>query len=180
MSKYTYERLLEPPAGSFFLFGPRGTGKSTWLRRRFPEAAFIDLLDETRYQTYLARIGAFAGELRALDDGCTVVLDEVQRLPALLNEVHRHIESRGMRFVLCGSSARKLKQAGTNLLAGRAVRRAMHPLLPEELGPDFDLDAVLQWGSIPVMWSAPDRSEALLAYAQMYLREEIQAEALWA
>lgn len=106
------------------------------------------------------------------------MVDEVQRIPPLLNEAHRHIEERGLRFVLCGSSARRLKTAGTNLLAGRAVRRNMHPLLPEELGRDFDLESVLRWGSLPVVWSAPDRGDALAAYAQLYLKEEVQAEAL--
>jgi len=173
-----FPRLLRPPKGSFFLFGPRGTGKSTWLRQEFPRAHTFNLLEESRYQFYLADIGRFAAELATIPPGSVVVIDEVQRIPALLNEVHRHIEEHGMRFVLCGSSARKLKAGGTNLLAGRAVRRCMHPLVAEEMGADFDLDAVLRWGSLPVIWSAPDRRDALLAYAQMYLREEIQAEAL--
>jgi predicted AAA+ superfamily ATPase len=177
MSRPSYRRLLEPPKGSFFLFGPRGTGKSTWLRESFPDAHVVDLLDEALYQSYLAEPGRFAAELRAVTAN-TVVLDEVQRLPGLLNEVHRHIEQTKRRFVLCGSSARKLKTAGTNLLAGRAVRRALHAFVPEELGDDFDLDEVLRWGSLPVVWSAADRSDALAAYAQMYLREEVQAEAL--
>jgi predicted AAA+ superfamily ATPase len=173
-----YPRLLKPPRGSFFLFGPRGVGKSTWLRAVFPRAHRIDLLDEALYQSYLADAGRFAGELRSLPAGSLVVLDEVQRVPALLNEVHRHIEERGLRFVLCGSSARKLKTAGTNLLAGRAVRRELHPFLPEELGEDFVLDDALRFGTLPVIWMAPDRREALLAYALMYLKQEVQAEAL--
>ena len=177
MSK-VYRRLISPPRGSFFLFGPRGVGKSTWLRGAFPGAHWIDLLDEALYQSYLVDIGAFAGELRSLSPGSLVVLDEVQRLPALLNEVHRHIEGRRLQFVLCGSSARRLKTAGTNLLAGRAVRRYLHPFLPEELGRDFDLDAALRYGTLPVIWTAPDRGEALAAYAQLYLKEEVQAEAL--
>ena len=177
MSK-AYPRLLTAPKGSFFLFGPRGAGKSTWLGAAFPRAHRIDLLDEGLYQSYLADAGGFAGQLRALEPGSTVLVDEVQRLPALLNEVHRHIEQRGLRFVLCGSSARKLKTAGTNLLAGRAVRRHLHPFLPEELGKDFDLDVALRFGTLPVIWTAPDRAETLAAYAQLYLKEEVQAEAL--
>ncbi len=173
-----FSRLLVPPKGSFFLFGPRGTGKSTWLRLALPQAYVVNLLDESRYQAYLADVSLFAGELATLRRGSTVIVDEIQRLPPLLNEVHRHIEERGLRFALCGSSARKLRASGTNLLAGRAVRRAMHPLVPEELGPAFDLDVVLRFGSLPVIWSAPDRKDALLAYAQTYLRDEIQAEAL--
>jgi len=178
MSSVIYPRVITPPRGSFFLFGPRGVGKSTWLRSVFPRAHRIDLLDEALYQSYLADVGAFAGELRSLSPGSLVVVDEVQRLPALLNEVHRHIEDRRVRFVLCGSSARKLKTAGTNLLAGRAVRRHLHPFLPEELGRDFDLDEALRYGTLPVIWTAPDRGEALAAYAQLYLKEEVQAEAL--
>jgi len=173
-----FPRILRPPKGSFFLFGPRGTGKSTWLRSTFPGASVFDLLDEALYQSYLADIGRFASELRAVPRESVVIVDEIQRIPALLNEVHRHMEERGLRFVLCGSSARKLKTAGTNLLAGRAALRHLHPLLPEELGGDFDLEAVLRWGSLPVVWSAPDRREALEAYAHLYLKEEVQAEAL--
>ena len=178
MDTSPYPRVAVPPKGSFFLFGPRGAGKSTWLRSVFPQAHRVDLLDEALYQSYLADIGAFAGELRGLAPGSLVVVDEVQRLPALLNEVHRHIEDRRLRFVLCGSSARKLKTAGTNLLAGRAVRRYLQPFLPEEVGKDFDLDVALRYGTLPVIWMAPDRGEALVAYAQLYLKEEVQAEAL--
>lgn len=107
-----------------------------------------------------------------------MVVDEVQRLPSLLSEVHRAIEELGLRFVLLGSSARKLKAAGTNLLAGRALLRTMHPLLPVELGEDFNLDDVLRYGSVPIIWNALSRRDRLEAYTQLYLREEIQAEAL--
>jgi predicted AAA+ superfamily ATPase len=178
MAEVLYARLLEPPRGSFFLFGPRGTGKSTWIRTRFPKAHVIDLLDEARYQGYLADAARFSAEVRAVPAGATVVVDEIQRIPSLLNDVHRLIEERRMRFILCGSSARKLKTGGTNLLAGRAAQRFMHPLLPEEMGEDFDLEQVLRWGSIPVIWAAPDRRDALEAYAQLYLGHEVQAEAL--
>lgn len=178
MGNSAYPRIAVPAQGSFFLFGPRGVGKSTWLRRVFPSAHRIDLLDEGLFQSYLADVAAFGRELRGLSSGSLVVVDEVQRLPGLLNEVHRQIEERGLRFVLCGSSARKLKTAGTNLLAGRAVRRHLHPFVPEELGRDFDLDAALRHGTLPVVWTSPDRGEALAAYAQLYLKEEVQAEAL--
>ncbi len=178
MTTHEYRRILRPPKGSFFLFGPRGTGKSTWLRATFPTAHAVNLLDEALYQSYLARTDLFAAELRALKPGSLVVVDEVQRLPQLLNEVHRFMEERKLRFALCGSSARKLKQSGTNLLAGRAVRRAMHPFLPEELGEGFELERVLRWGSLPVIWGAATAPEALEAYVQMYLREEIQSEAI--
>ena len=178
MTEPWYPRLLAPPKQSFFLFGPRGTGKSTWVRQTLPAAHRIDLLDEALYQSYLARIGLFADELRTLAAGTTVCVDEVQRLPQLLNEVHRFIEDRRLRFVLCGSSARKLKREGTNLLAGRAVRRVMHPFVPEELGADFSLDTALASGTLPVIWQAEDRQDALRAYVRLYLKEEIQAEAI--
>lgn len=173
-----YPRIQREPDGSFFLFGPRGVGKSTWARERFAGAHWVDLLDEARFNELSADPGLFADELRTIAHDRPVVVDEVQRIPNLLNEVHRFIESRGMRFVLLGSSARKLKTAGTNLLAGRALLREMFPLVPEELGADFDLDEVLSAGSLPVVWTSPDRRGALEAYVRLYLREEIRAEAL--
>lgn len=173
-----YQRLIRDSAKSFFLFGARGTGKSTWLRQQFPDALFIDLLDESKYQSYLARPSEFAEVVATAKPSQWIVIDEVQRLPNLLNEVHRSIEVNKRRFVLCGSSARKLKQIGTNLLAGRATRRFVYPLIPEELRADFDLDSILTYGSIPLIWQAADKIEALEDYAQMYLREEIQAEAI--
>lgn len=173
-----YRRLLAPPAGSFFLLGIRGAGKSTWARAVFADAHVIDLLDEGRFHALAAQPAAFADEVRALPARRVVVVDEVQRLPALLNEVHRAIEDTKRRFVLLGSSARRLKTAATNLLAGRAVLRTMLPLQPDELGKDFDLDRILAYGSIPVIWNAADRRAALEAYVQLYVREEIRAEAL--
>jgi predicted AAA+ superfamily ATPase len=167
-----------PPKQSFFLFGMRGVGKSTWAEQAFPDACRFDLLDEGLFQSYLRDPGLFGRELLRIPRGQTVVVDEVQRLPALLNEVHRFIEKAGLRFALLGSSARKLKQAGTNLLAGRALRRLMFPLLPQELGDDFDLAQVLRFGSLPVIWRSPDKEESLDAYVQLYLKQEIQAEAL--
>ncbi len=171
-------RIFEAPQKSFFLLGPRGVGKSTYLREAFPDAHVVDLLSEDTYQRLLANPGLLAEELRAVSVDRWVVLDEIQRLPALLNEVHRFIEERKMRFVLCGSSARKLKRAGVNLLAGRASRRAMHPFVPGELGDCFDLEDALQNGLLPIVWDSEDKSETLTAYTHMYLREEIQSEAL--
>ena len=173
-----YERLLEPPKGSFFLFGARGTGKTTWARLAFPEAERFDLLDEGLYQAFLADPSLFASRLRAIKPARWVWVDEVQRLPNLLNEVHRFIEERRQRFILTGSSARKLRRTGVNLLAGRAVTRTRYPLLPEELGSDFDLEAVLRFGSLPIVWDSDSKRDTLEAYVQTYLKEEIQAEAL--
>ena len=174
----TYTRLLPPPKQTFFLLGPRGTGKTTWLGAHFGTAHVIDLLEEERYQRYLADAGAFGRELEALVPRSWVVVDEIQRLPTLLNEIHRHIERRGLRFALTGSSARKLRRAGVNLLGGRALQLAMHPLAPAELKADFDVRSALRWGTLPIVLASPDRDATLAAYARLYLREEIQNEAL--
>ncbi len=173
-----YPRLALPPKGSFFLFGVRGVGKTTWIREAFPDAHVVDLLDESRYQELTANPGLLALELRDIARGRVVVLDEVQRVPALLNEVHRAIEGTRRRFALLGSSARRLKTAGTNLLAGRATVRTMYPLVPAELGRDFDVERVLRFGSIPLVWQADDPRATLEAYVNLYIREEIRAEAL--
>jgi predicted AAA+ superfamily ATPase len=172
------DRLYELPARSFFLFGLRGVGKSTWIRQRLPDAYRFDLLDEALYQSLLAEPGLFAGELRRLEPGSWVVVDEVQRLPGLLNEAHRFIEERGLRFALLGSSARKLRASGVNLLAGRALWREMFPLTPEELADDFDLERTLEIGSLPLVLDSEVPVETLRAYVQLYLREEIKGEAL--
>ena len=174
----TYHRLVEPPGQSFFLFGMRGAGKSTWARMVFPDAVYVDLLDERLYQDLLGDPSLFAQSIGDPAPNDWVVVDEVQRLPSLLNEVHRLIETRRLRFVLLGSSARKLKAAGVNLLAGRALRKTMFPLTAAELGPAFDLDRVLRHGSIPLVWTSDAPRDVLEAYAQLYLREEIRAEAL--
>lgn len=173
-----YRRTLSAPKGSFFLFGVRGVGKSTWVRTTFPGAHVVDLLDESRHHALLADPSLLAAEIAALPRSQVVVLDEIQRVPSLLNEVHRAIESTRRRFVLLGSSARRLKTAGTNLLAGRASLETMLPLVPFELGADFDLVRVLRYGSIPVIWRADDARAALESYVQLYLKEEIRAEAL--
>ncbi len=178
MSNENYARLIAPPKRSFFLFGLRGVGKSTWTLERFPDAYYVDLLDESRYQNLLANPGLLALELSDLAPKRVVVLDEVQRVPALLNEVHRAIEASRRRFVLVGSSARRLKTAGTNLLAGRATLHTMYPLLPAELGDDFDLERGLRFGSVPIVWQADDPGATLEAYVQLYVREEIKGEAL--
>jgi predicted AAA+ superfamily ATPase len=173
-----YPRLTTAPKGSFFLFGVRGVGKSTWARERFPKAHLVDLLDESRYEGLVAEPGLLALELATVPAGGTVILDEVQRVPPLLNEVHRAIETKRHRFVLLGSSARRLKTETTNLLAGRATMGTMFPLVPAELGDGFDLSRVLRFGSVPLVWQAEDPRATLEAYVQLYVREEIRGEAL--
>jgi predicted AAA+ superfamily ATPase len=171
-------RLLEPPKQSFFLFGPRGTGKSQWLGERFTgAAASVDLLDEELLVHLLSEPGAFARRLEPLVRNDWVVVDEVQRAPVLLNTVHRFIEKKRVRFVLCGSSARQLRRRGVNLLAGRAVERHLHPFTPAELGERFDLEDALRFGTLPLVWSAAERPDTLRAYVQTYLAQEIRNEA---
>ena len=170
------ERYLETEQ-SFFLFGPRGTGKTTWLKAAFPDAVYIDLLESERFN----RLTASPGSLEKFipkDDAGPVVIDEVQRVPALLNEVHRLIEQRKIQFVLTGSSARALRKRGVNLLAGRALTYRFHPLTVQELGDDFDLAASLQYGHLPYVFQAGNRSDYLASYIQTYLREEVLQEGL--
>ncbi|MBI4594521.1 MAG: ATP-binding protein [Candidatus Rokubacteria bacterium] len=171
-----YPRIIEPPSRqSFFLFGPRGVGKTAWLRARFPDALIFDLLESETYTRLLAAPSRLADQIPAAYKGW-VVLDEIQRLPDLLNEVHRLIEARRLRFVLTGSSARKLRRRGVNLLAGRALTRFMHPLTAGELGGDFDLRRALRYGCLPFACTEPDPRDYLRSYVTTYLREEVQQE----
>ncbi|MGH7823324.1 MAG: ATP-binding protein [Candidatus Binatia bacterium] len=175
-----YPRLLSAPKSSFFLFGPRGTGKSTWVSGLGLARATVNLLDEALYQRIVADPSVFSGRLAGLDKASWVFVDEIQRLPGLLNEVHRLIEEKRLRFILTGSSARKLRQGGVNLLAGRALVRDMFPLLPEEMGEDFDLASALRHGTLALVAASDEaeRDERLAAYVRTYLKEEIKAEAL--
>ena len=169
------------PERSFFLFGPRGTGKSTWLRQVLPEARWYDLLHSDVYLRLLADPSAFRREVEAVPPGTWVVVDEVQRVPALLNEVHSLIARHGRRwtFALCGSSARKLKRADANLLAGRVVNRSFFPLVWAEAGGAVPVDDILRFGLLPAVRQDPAAAVDILdAYAANYLREEIQQEAL--
>ncbi|MDO8834303.1 MAG: AAA family ATPase [Vicinamibacterales bacterium] len=172
-------RFLELPEGSCLLLGPRGTGKSTWLERLLPDALRIDLLRPDVYREFSARPERLAALCAATAAGSTVFVDEVQRVPELLNVVHSIIESSSpRRFVLTGSSARKLRRGGTDLLAGRAVLRSLHPFMAAAL-PDFDLDTALRVGMIPLVRAAVDPEDTLRAYATLYLEQEVQLEG-WA
>ncbi len=172
-------RLLPLPERSFFLFGPRGTGKSTWLRHALPGAVYLDLLDASLYLELLRdphRLEAMVGNRSA---GEWVVLDEIQKIPPLLDEVHRLIESRGWRFALCGSSARKLRRGGVNLLAGRALTLNMEGFSAQELGREFDLPFATDWGTLPFVRDQPEQAaEILSAYLNTHLKEEVREEGL--
>ena len=159
---------------SLFLLGPRQTGKSTLLRNHFPDAPYIDLLADETFR----RLAASPESLgNVVQDHEVVVIDEIQKLPRLLDEVQRLIDIRGTRFLLTGSSARKLRRGRANLLGGRALFFALHPLTSAEIGFDRT-DALLTRGGLPGIVDSPIHWEALRAYAGAYLREEIQAEAL--
>jgi predicted AAA+ superfamily ATPase len=173
-----YARLLKRPENSIFLFGPRGTGKSTWIKQHFEDAVLYDFLDTREALRMERNPGTLSTETERLPERSWVILDEVQKVPAVLDEVHRLIESRNLRFVLCGSSARKLKRGGADLLAGRAVMKEMFPLTSAELGDDFDLAVAVTHGTLPTAVQGRDPEGFLTTYADAYLNEEIRAEAL--
>lgn len=180
-----YHRLLDLPRDrSFFLFGPRQTGKSTLIEAQFGDAAWhVNLLEEDVFLLYSRDPALFRRHvLDQLSRGTkTVFVDEVQRLPALLNEVHSVLLKHKVVFILTGSSARKLKRGGANLLAGRAVRRDLFPFICDEISDVFDLDVALIYGTLPPIVLASDtriKRDILSAYVTVYLREEIQMEGL--
>lgn len=161
---------------SFFLFGPRATGKSTLIRQQLPDAQVYDLLDGQVFRALLRRPKIL--EERVVDASKIIVIDEVQKLPSLLNEVHRLIESKKLRFLLTGSSARKLRRGGANLLAGRAWEARLFPMSWIELGEHFDLLSYLNSSGLPSIYGQADAKEDLAAYVSTYLTQEIQAEAM--
>ena len=175
-----YNRLLHinsESKHSIFLFGPRGTGKTSWLRSHFKNAIYYDLLDDNTYTRLLAWPKRIAEDV-PLDFQDWIIIDEIQKAPKLLDEVHRLIESRQLKFILTGSSARKLRQTGINLLAGRAVTLHMHPLTTIELGDDFNLTKALTQGLLPTVYSHEDPKLYLSSYVATYLREEVLQEGL--
>ena len=176
---YKIRTIKIPENKSIFLFGVRGSGKTSLLQKQFPDALYINLLDESIYQSYLTKVGRFYERVNVFKNDGVVIVDEIQRMPNLLNEVHRLIESSDRRFILTGSSFRKIKAQGVNLLGGRAGKKTLHPFTPEELGKDFNLDQALSYGLIPIIWSSSrGKNDELKDYAEFYLKEEIKAEAL--
>lgn len=172
-------RILVPPKESFFLLGPRGTGKSTWLLYAYPNAVRIDLLQPEQERLYLAAPERLREVVEAIPEGGIIILDEIQRAPGLLPVVHSLIEEgKPIQFIMTGSSARKLRREVGNLLGGRALLRLMPPFFATELGKGFHLEMALKVGLIPMIYEAKDPEEKIRNYVGVYLREEVMAEGL--
>lgn len=173
-----YSRLIKPPKDkSFFLFGPRGTGKTTWVKSTFKDSLYIDLLESDLFNDLLANPKRLES-LIPKDYKKWIIIDEIQKIPELLNEVHRLIENHKYKFILTGSSARKIRRHGYNLLAGRALTYSMHTLTAQELGDDFDLNHSINFGHLPSAYTESDPKAYLESYIKTYLEEEIKAEGL--
>lgn len=162
---------------SIFLFGARQTGKSTFLHQEFPDSVYIDLLDTTLRGRFRRRPSLLYEMLSDKEAGTLVIIDEIPEVPDLLNEVHRLISEKGIVFILCGSSARKLKRKGYNTLGGRAYPVYLFPFVSAEI-PDFDLQQAINYGMLPPHYLAKNPQRRLSAYIDVYLKEEIKEEAL--
>lgn len=173
-------RLVLPqiPRRSFFLWGPRQTGKTTLLRTLYPRAHRVDLLRSDDLMRFLQRPGAFREEVRGLPPRQLVIVDEVQKAPALLDEIHSLIEDEGRVFALCGSSARQLRRNHANLLGGRALRHELFGLVSQEIGSEFDLERWTNVGPLPNHYTHEDPENAIRSYVTDYLREEVMQEGL--
>ena len=172
------KRDINVPETSFFLFGPRGTGKSTFVKKLIDRnSLYIDFLDPETFRTYSAFPETLLKTVNASYPS-RVIIDEVQKVPQILDVVHKIIEEKKIQFILTGSGARKLKKTGADLLGGRALYCRMHPFTAHELGNAFSLDKALQTGLIPVVERSLNPAKTLSAYVDIYLREEIMAEGL--
>jgi predicted AAA+ superfamily ATPase len=179
MSNNSIKRILTVPKRSFFLFGARGTGKSTWLKQNFPDTLYLDLLKTSLFLELSQNPSRLEAMACTLPEGAWIVIDEIQKIPELLNEVHRLIEGRKWNFALSGSSARKLKRKGVDLLAGRALTRNFFPLSFTEIKESFDLNFSLEWGMMPTVQTSRDEAADLLsAYVDTYIKEEIREEGI--
>jgi len=172
-------RFFPNPLKSFFLFGPRGTGKTTLIKSRYKEALWIDFLRPDVFRSYLAHPERLYETVAGHQGAPVVVIDEVQKVPELLPVVHSLIEEKqGLQFILTGSSARKLKRSGTDLLAGRALKCSLHPFMAAELRSRFSFSRALQYGMLPLLLNEEDPQASLHAYVSLYLQEEVQMEGL--
>lgn len=162
---------------SIFLFGARQTGKSTLLIQQFPNAVYFDLLKSNVLERFRKQPAMLREILQDTPADTVIIIDEIQQAPVLLNEVHWLMTNKNLRFILCGSSARKLKRSGNNTLGGRAVPCYLYPLVSAEI-PDFDLDCALKNGMLPRHYTVSNASQRLRAYIDVYLKEEIQQESI--
>ena len=175
-----YSRILQinnELDGSIFLFGARQTGKSTILRQQFPNQIYFDLLDSAIRNRLQRQPSLLYDTLKDKESDTLVIIDEIPEVPELLNEVHRLISECGLIFILCGSSARKLKRKGHNTLGGRALPVYLYPMVSAEI-PDFDIDRAVTFGTLPSHYLSKNPSRMLAAYIDVYLKEEIKEEAL--
>ena len=173
------DRFFDPPSQSYYIFGPRGTGKSAWTKRYYQDALRIDLLQPDILRRFRARPERIREVVHAQVRNKVIIIDEVQRVPELLSAVHALIEEKqGWKFVLTGSSARKLKQAGIDLMAGRAVMRTLHPFIAAELDAVFNFQDSLRLGMLPIVLDAEQPQDVLDSYIEIYIREEVQTESL--
>ena len=173
-----FDRYLKSVDQSYFLFGPRGTGKSTWLKKTYPNAVFINLLKPDVLRQYLARPERLK-EIVFASKSKVIIVDEIQKAPDLLNVVHDLIEQKqNWQFILTGSSARKLRREGVNLLGGRLIWRTMHPLMASEMKERFSLEHALTYGLVPLIVDSNTMSDTLTAYIGLYLEEEVRSEGL--
>jgi uncharacterized protein len=173
-------RFFDPKKGEhYFLFGPRGTGKSTWLRKYYPDALWVNLLEPEEFREYLTRPERLRELIQAHPEHEFIIVDEIQKIPALLSLIHSLIEEKlNIQFILTGSSARKIKREGGDLLGGRATLHHMHPFFASELGPSYSLEKSLNIGMLPLVWNAENPISLLRGYAGLYLKEEVQDEGI--
>ena len=174
------KRFFNDPGVSYFLFGPRGTGKSTWLKMQYTEdVLYIDLLSPDLFRLYAARPERLNELIEGNPGIKLVIIDEIQKVPLLLDVVHQVIENdKKMRFILTGSSSRKLKRSGIDLLAGRAAYKTLHPFMATELKDDFNFENALRYGLLPLVYNSVNPLETLNAYIALYLNEEVKMEGL--
>ncbi len=174
-----FTRELNKIETSAFLLGPRGTGKSTWIKENYKGNTVVyDLLNTTELIRLSREPALLYQETAHLPSGSWVIVDEIQKVPALLNEVHRIIEEKKIKFILSGSSARKLRESGVNLLAGRALTYNLFPLVSKEVSFELDLDKQISFGMLPSSFLATNPKKYLQAYTETYLKEEVREEAL--
>ena len=179
MMRKFVDRFFAASDDNFFIFGPRGTGKSTWLKKTYADVYLVDLLDDRTFRNHVAHPERIIQIVKANPGTRRFIIDEVQKAPAILDSIHSLIEEyRTHQFILTGSSARKLRRGGVNLLAGRAILTHFHPFMAAELGTNFSLDTALRDGLIPLIVSAKEPNKTLATYIALYLKEEVKEEGL--